>query len=72
MNRAIDAMVYLEKPYLDSVCIRKEWMKLDSRFDVVYREGSAFSTAQEIVLVDRETGVNYLFVKSGYAGGLTP
>ena len=44
MNRAIDAMVYLEKPYLDSVCIRKEWMKLDSRFDVVYREGSAFST----------------------------
>lgn len=24
------------------------------------------------VIVDRETGVNYLWVKSGYAGGLTP
>ena len=26
----------------------------------------------ELILVDRETGVNYLFVQSGYAGGLTP
>ena len=24
------------------------------------------------VLVDRQTGVNYLFHASGYAGGLTP
>ena len=24
------------------------------------------------VWVDRETGVNYLFVSQGYAGGLTP
>ncbi|MBQ7012035.1 MAG: xylan 1,4-beta-xylosidase [Clostridia bacterium] len=24
-----------------------------------------------IILVDRETGVNYLFSSSGYAGGLT-
>jgi len=24
------------------------------------------------VIVDRETGVNYLFIQSGYAGGLTP
>ena len=24
------------------------------------------------VIVDYETGVNYLFVTSGYAGGLTP
>ena len=24
------------------------------------------------VIVDKETGVNYLFVQSGYAGGLTP
>ena len=23
------------------------------------------------ILVDRETGVNYLFVQNGYAGGLT-
>lgn len=24
------------------------------------------------ILVDTKTGVNYLFVKDGYAGGLTP
>ena len=24
-----------------------------------------------IILVDKETGVNYLFTSSGYAGGLT-
>ena len=24
------------------------------------------------IYVDRETGVNYLFAQSGYAGGLTP
>ena len=26
----------------------------------------------EYILVDKVTGVNYLFVQSGYAGGLTP
>ena len=25
-----------------------------------------------MVLVEKTTGVNYLFVQSGYAGGLTP
>ena len=25
----------------------------------------------ETILVDKKTGVNYLFVQSGYAGGLT-
>ena len=24
------------------------------------------------ILIDKETGVNYLFVQEGYAGGLTP
>ncbi len=24
------------------------------------------------VIIDRETGINYLFVQEGYAGGLTP
>ena len=24
------------------------------------------------IVVDKKTGVNYLFVQSGYAGGLTP
>ena len=26
----------------------------------------------KMILVDRQTGVNYLFVAYGYAGGLTP
>ncbi len=41
----------------------------DKRFEVVYSQG--ITTATEI-WVDRETGVNYLFHKSGYSGGLTP
>ena len=24
------------------------------------------------IIVDKKTGINYLFVQSGYAGGLTP
>ena len=30
------------------------------------------SAGQQMILIDKETGVNYLFVKAGYAGGLTP
>lgn len=45
---------------------------MDKRFDVVLREGSSLLDGQRVVLVDRETGVNYLFVHMGYAGGLTP
>lgn len=41
----------------------------NKRFEVVYSQGTL--TAMEI-WVDKETGVNYLFHKSGYSGGLTP
>lgn len=41
-----------------------------NRFDIVYKEGGFDRTL--MILVDRETGVNYLFVQSGYGGGLTP
>lgn len=41
----------------------------DKRFEVVYSEGT-LDVRQ--ILVDKETGVNYLFVVSGYGGGLTP
>ena len=27
---------------------------------------------QASILIDKETGINYLFVQEGYAGGLTP
>ena len=44
--------------------------KKDGRFVKTLME-SGWSGRTEI-WVDRETGVNYLFIQSGYAGGLTP
>jgi len=43
----------------------------NSRFEVVFNEGSTLST-QETILVDRETGVAYLFVQTASGAGLTP
>ena len=42
----------------------------DERFLQVYSQ-SSFAMETKI-LVDKVTGVNYLFHQSGYAGGLTP
>ena len=43
------------------------------RFEVVLKEGNSLTEAgQVMILRDKETGVQYLWVKSGYAGGLTP
>lgn len=48
-------------------------MSKDNRFIVTCKEGNALKESGLIqVIVDRETGVNYLWVKSGYCGGLTP
>ena len=41
--------------------------KKEERFIKVYSE----NLGSEQILVDRLTGVNYLFVQNGYAGGLT-
>ena len=41
----------------------------EKRFVKVYDDG-AFGSNE--IWVDKETGVNYLFHASGYAGGLTP
>ncbi len=46
-------------------------MKDEKRFVRILKEGSEMSSAQWVI-VDRETGVQYLFVKSGYGAGLTP
>ena len=43
-------------------------MAKDERFEKIYSQGKL--TAMEI-WVDKETGVNYLFCQSGYAGGIT-
>lgn len=45
-------------------------MKKDKRFEIVYQEGGFMGA--KTIYVDKETGVNYLFIVSGYAGGLTP
>ncbi len=48
-------------------------MKKDSRFEVVLDEGSGLSTeGKRQILVDKETGVNYLLWRSGYGAGITP
>ena len=41
------------------------------RFVCTEMSGGAFEAVQARVLVDTQTGVNYLFAASGYSGGLT-
>ena len=41
------------------------------RFVCTEISGGGFDATQSRVLVDRKTGVNYLWTASGYAGGLT-
>lgn len=44
-------------------------MAKTERFEKVYTQGALTTTE---IWVDKETGVNYLFHASGYAGGMTP
>ncbi len=41
----------------------------NKRFEVVYKQGAVDICR---ILLDKETGVNYLQTINGYAGGLTP
>ena len=41
------------------------------RFDIKERNTVSLLT-ETMVIVDKETGVNYLYVHRGYGGGLTP
>ncbi|MBQ6797763.1 MAG: xylan 1,4-beta-xylosidase [Oscillospiraceae bacterium] len=43
--------------------------KKEKRFECVYSQGAMDSIE---IWVDTQTGVNYVFRQSGYAGGLTP
>jgi hypothetical protein len=48
-------------------------MKKEERFEVIYKDGSELkSEGVRQILVDKETGVNYLLWKSGYGAGITP
>ncbi len=44
-------------------------MAKEKRFEKVYSQGAMDVTE---IWVDKETGVNYVFHQSGYAGGMTP
>ena len=46
-------------------------MAKDDRFIVIYDQGGLLNDTIQI-LVDKKTGVNYMFLHSGHAGGLTP
>ena len=41
-------------------------MAKNKRFKKTYADSGCY------IIVDRETGVNYLYFSGGYAGGLTP
>ncbi len=41
------------------------------RFEIQEKENHGIMT-EAVVIVDKETGVNYLFVVRGYGAGLTP
>lgn len=43
-------------------------MAKEKRFEKVYSQ----DLGSVSIIVDKETGINYLFCQSGYAGGLTP
>ena len=45
--------------------------KKEKRFIRIHAEGGGFSGPATYILVDMQTGVNYLYAASGYGGGLT-
>lgn len=47
--------------------------KKENRFEVVFKDGSSIGEeGTRQILVDKETGVNYLAWKTGYGAGITP
>ena len=46
--------------------------KKEKRFIKVYSDGGGFSGVATYILVDKETGVNYLYAAGSYGGGITP
>ena len=46
-------------------------MKEDNRFEIVEKQAVGFSR-EALILMDKVTGVQYLYFGSGYGGGMTP
>lgn len=48
-------------------------MAKSERFQFIKKDSGSLGIGSTVeILVDRKTGVNYLYVGSGYGGGLTP
>lgn len=45
-------------------------MSKPKRFETVYQESTLLT--EKTIFVDKETGVNYLYIANGTGGGLTP
>ena len=45
---------------------------MKDRFEVIHKEIHSAGLEKRMIYVDRQTGVNYLYVQIGYGGGLTP
>lgn len=41
------------------------------RFEIISAQGSGLTNYFQVI-IDRETGVNYLCIKTGYGAGITP
>lgn len=47
--------------------------KQDNRFETIFKEGGSLKEEGfKQIIVDKETGVNYLMIKCGYGLALTP
>ena len=44
---------------------------MKDRFEVIHKENHSAGLEKRVIYVDKETGVNYLYVQNGYSGGLT-
>ena len=45
--------------------------KHEKRFVKVYTQSGGFTGPRLEILVDRKTGVNYVYASAGYSGGMT-
>lgn len=45
---------------------------MKDRFEIIYKDLLSVGLQKRIIYVDKETGVNYLYIQNGYSGGLTP
>lgn len=46
--------------------------KQNKRFEKVFSQEDGIGTISTEIWVDKVTGVNYLYHRNGYSGGLTP